>query len=170
VKIELDGSSRSKQGFVGVGNGLEFEVNWVRIAYGGELPFEDDSIDEVFSSHFLQRYSPFRRILNEICRVCKLDSKVEMHVPHWMNSMAMAEGQRFTFSEQQVRHLCVDFVDSGQWTTKKRLHLEKLERIKGEVFKECQGIFPHLTDDQILRFIPEACHEVRFFFRVVNHP
>lgn len=167
MKLELDG--RSKDGFTSIGTGFDIDCDWSVVASGGRIPLDDDSVDEVFGSHFLQRYTPFRGILNEICRVCKVGAKVELHTPHWLNSMSQAEGQRYTFTEQQVHHLTRDFIHNGQWTGKKRFSLSGFDRVAGPHFKEAQGIFPHLTDDQIMRFIPEACHELQFRFLVIEH-
>ncbi len=134
----------------------------------GILPFEDDSVDEVSSSHCLEHITNLRGILREIVRVCRTGAPVEIRVPHWLSSMAMCAGHRQTISAHQVRHWCDEFPRDWFGGLDKRLTLVSTELVPGPTFAEARGLFPQMSDDQIMRFVPDACHEYRFKFQVVR--
>lgn len=57
------------------------------------LPFEDNSVDEVHTSHFVEHLSAVERchLLNELYRVMKVGAKCTMIVPHWGSSRAYGD-------------------------------------------------------------------------------
>mgnify|MGYP002261178388 CR=1 FL=1 len=45
------------------------------------INFDNGSVDEIFTSHFLEHVKNPYFILDEIYRVCKADAKIEIRVP-----------------------------------------------------------------------------------------
>jgi hypothetical protein len=175
VLVELGGGRYPRgEGFVNVDHldhpSVDLHVDFERLGRDGHrLPFDDDSVDEVYSSHCLEHVWPYDGLLHEIARICKLGSPVEIRVPHWNQQMAMCNDHKHTVSPDQVRHWSETALDYWWGGCRKRLRLDKTEWIPSAYFAEAKSLFPHLTDEQVMRFIPSTCHENRFHFTVVEN-
>lgn len=178
MKIELGGGTRQRgEGWVNLdivpGPAVDHVVDFSKLVTAGldgpRLPFPDFSVDEVYSSHCLEHVDPYNGLLHEVVRVCRIGARVEIRVPHWLSSMAMAGGHRHTVSPKVVIGWCVEF--AAEWWTgcARRLSLVRTEYIPSAVFPEARKLFPHMTDEQVMRFVPDACHEIRYFFEVIKN-
>jgi SAM-dependent methyltransferase len=161
LRIELGGGSKCKAGFLNCdhtpGSDVELDIN-------NPLPFADDSVIEVYSSHCLEHIDNVFGVLREICRVCVVGAKVTIAVPHHGQEMAMCPDHRHVISEKMVDHF-KEFPEA-YWTGTKRLALlEKTFRPTAH-YAEAKRLFPHLNTIQIYRFIQNTCHDVTFVFRV----
>lgn len=58
-----------------------------------KLPFKDNSVDEVYTSHFIEHLDAVERchMLNEIHRVLKTGCKCTLIVPYWASSRAYGD-------------------------------------------------------------------------------
>lgn len=133
------------------------------------LPLGDDSVDELYSSHVLQGVKDQALFLHEIVRVCRPGAHVELRAVHWLSSMALCPGHLHTISPTQVRHWCNDFVREWWAGCKKRLRHLRTEFIAGEGFGEAKDLLGWFTDEQIMRLIPNSCHECRYHFDVIAY-
>lgn len=172
IRVELGGGEIPRPGFVNVDQigTADIQMDLQRVCDGHDhLPWNDDTVAEVYSSHCLEHLTRFKGLLWEICRICKLGAPVEIRVPHWNQSMACCDGHLHTFSETQVRHFVKDFVPAWWRGSSKRLELSKVEKIAGEQFMRAMRLFSRvgLAREDVLDLIPDACHEVRFFFQVI---
>jgi len=69
---------------------------------GGDiLPFKDNSVDYVYSKHFLEHLvqEETKHLLMELYRICKNKSLIDFIVPHYMNPVAYQLGHRQRISE-----------------------------------------------------------------------
>ena len=132
------------------------------------LPFLDDSVEEVYSSHCFEHVSNVYRLLQEICRICVPDALVIIKVPHFGQEMAMCPGHVHVISEQMIQHF--DEFPSQWWNGKKRLKLMKKQYVPTGHLAEAKRLFPKMSDEQIYRYIQNTCHEVVFRFRVRERP
>ena len=81
--------------------------------------------------------------------------------------MALCVGHVHTLSEDQVGHwseFADDWFGSG-----KRLSLVRTEYVPSRHFAEAKQLHPDWTDEQLYRFVPATCHEIRFHL-VVGAP
>lgn len=165
LRVELGGGAIPRAGFVNVD---QCESADVRLDLSRDpLPFGDDSVDEVYSSHCLEHVSPYRPLLHEIVRVCKVGAFVVIRVPSWLSSMAMCQGHAHTISENQVRHWTKDFISDWWGGCSKRLSLNHTSYSRGESFNEWRTIFPQITEEQVMRLCPGACHDITYTLQVV---
>lgn len=133
------------------------------------LPFDDDSVDEVYSSHTFEHLRYHQGLLHEIVRVCKIGARVEIRVPHPHSQMAMCAGHVQVLSEDGVAHWR-EFPEAW-WPGKRRwLSVPEVTYEPTKHFGEAKRLFPHLTAEQIYRFVAGTCHETRFVFRVEARP
>jgi Methyltransferase domain len=94
VKLDV-GCGKNKKGpeWVGI-DVLEFQGVDVVLDVGvRKLPYEDDSVDEIHSSHFLEHLGPMERIhfMNEAWRVMHKDSVMTLIVPAWSSCRAYGD-------------------------------------------------------------------------------
>lgn len=169
LRVELGGGRNPREGFINVDALDVTEVDEVVDLSRDRLPFADGSVGVLYSSHCLEHVEPYGLLLREIARVCRAGAAVEIRVPHWLSDMAHCAGHRHAVSPTQVRHWCKDFIADWWAGGKKRLDLLRTEQIPSASFADARAAFPHLTDEQVMRFIPDACHESRYHFTVVTY-
>ena len=88
IKLDLGCGKNKKEGFHGV-DSLEFEgVDTVLDLTQTPWPWEDDSVEEVHCSHFIEHLTWPERVkfFNELYRVMKKDAKAAIILPHWNSS------------------------------------------------------------------------------------
>ncbi len=168
-RIELGGGRTPREGFYNVDRRPLPEVQHCCDLESDPLPFADDSVEEVYSAHCLEHLRSHHHVLHEIVRVCRVGARVEIRVPYWLQSMSMCWDHACTISPAQVRHWATDFVQDWFGGCTKRLKLLRTEYVPGETFNEAKDLFSWLSDDQVMRLIPDACHEVRFYFEVATN-
>lgn len=93
MKLDIGCGTRKVEGFVGV-DAIEFEgVDVVHDMRVTPWPWEDDSVDEVLCSHFLEHLTGQERItfFNELYRVLKIGAKALMVTPDWSHASAYGD-------------------------------------------------------------------------------
>ncbi len=88
------------------------EINWINIDRNekvkpdlvvdfeeAKLPFESDTVDEIYCSHLLEHIHNFIALMEEMYRVCKPGAKVEIRAPHGLSESGIAD-------PTHVRFLC----------------------------------------------------------------
>jgi SAM-dependent methyltransferase len=180
VKIELGGGSKPRgDGFMNLDQlptaDLQIDLAAVGMRAGG-LPFADDSVSEVYSSHCLEHLPEFIGVLHELARVCRLGAPVEFRLPHWLHDCAMQGsasplfcGHYHSYGPQFWWRLTLEPGCEQYWPGKKRLQLAATYYIPENTIDEARQLFPQMTDEQIMRLIPGTSHEVRWHFAVVTN-
>lgn len=133
------------------------------------LPFEDESVGEVYSCHAFEHVRNLSNLLREIARVCKPGARFELRVPHPLSPMAMCAGHVHVIAPEQIDHWCRAHV-ADWWTgSPRRLAHLSTEQVPGGSFGEAKALHPSWTPDQVMRFVPGAAHEVKYVFEVIPH-
>jgi hypothetical protein len=85
IKIDLGCGSNKKEGYYGIDR-LNLEgVDYVADIEEGLDMIPDHSVDEYFTSHFLEHTENFVFVMKEIHRTLKIDGMVKIIVPHFSN-------------------------------------------------------------------------------------
>lgn len=93
LKLDLGCGPSKEVGFTGV-DVLPFDgVDVVTDLRKTPWPWEDKSVDQVFTSHFVEHLEGSERIdfFNELYRVMAPGGKAEVIVPHWSNACAYGD-------------------------------------------------------------------------------
>lgn len=93
IKIDLGCGPHKKEGFIGLDR-LKFDNVDIVTNLGVEpLPFENDTVDEVHASHFLEHLTVSERcqLMNELYRVMKSEARATIIVPHYSSSRAYGD-------------------------------------------------------------------------------
>lgn len=129
LKIDLGCGSCKKEGTVGVDILAQPGVDYVLNLQIEPLPFPDQSVDYVYSSHCLEHISDPTRVFAEISRVCADGAKLELWTPYaWENSAFIIDHKLF-FNEDHYLHMCVWFVDFWEKILKARWLLKEFTYI-----------------------------------------
>jgi hypothetical protein len=93
VKLDIGCGSKKQEGFHGVDQYAMEGVDTV-LNVGDEVwPWEDNSVDEIYASHFLEHLTAQQRIhfMNEAYRVMKDGAKATIITPHWASNRAYGD-------------------------------------------------------------------------------
>ena len=172
MKLELGGGRtphRKASGFLNVDVLDAPEVD-VRLDLDGPvvLPWADDEVAAVYSSHCLEHLTDYQPLLAELCRVCRVGATLEIRVPHWLHDCAGIVRHKSVVTERWVRRWPLYGYGVGHG---KRLELRAVHYESEEELEELRPFFGGklgMTDEQIKRFVPKACHEVKFTLEVIR--
>lgn len=119
MKLDLGCGHRKREGFVGVDSSPDCGADIVHDLTQMPWPFDDESVDEVHSSHFLEHLDGAERIafMDELYRVMKPGAKAQIITPYWTSVGAIqdpthkwppiAEQSYFYFNAEARRRLGV---------------------------------------------------------------
>ena len=94
LRIDLGCGPNKKEGFTGLDQyAFDGKVDHVLNLGRDPLPFEDGSVDEAFTSHFVEHLTAPERchVINELYRVMKPGAKCTLIVPHWGSCRAYGD-------------------------------------------------------------------------------
>lgn len=93
MKLDIGCGSKKREGFHGVDQYPMPGVDTVMKIGKDAWPFEDDSVEEAHSSHFIEHLTANERVhfYNELCRVLKKGAKATIIVPHWGSNRAYGD-------------------------------------------------------------------------------
>ncbi len=91
IRIDIGCGKNPAEGFDGL-DSLKFGQKYVHDVRKG-LPFKDNSVDEVRSSHFVEHLTGAERInfFNELYRVMKPGATATIITPHWAHECAYGD-------------------------------------------------------------------------------
>lgn len=85
IKIDIGCGNNKKKGFIGIDLATLKNVDIICNIEKEGLPFKSKSIDEIFSSHFLEHVENTSTVIKEMYRVLKPNGIAEIIVPHFSN-------------------------------------------------------------------------------------
>lgn len=93
IRLDIGCGPNKKADHVGIDQYAFPGVDHVLDASRERLPFEDGTVEEVWSSHFLEHLTPMGRchLANELYRVMKPGSRAIFIVPHWSSCRAYGD-------------------------------------------------------------------------------
>ena len=96
TKINLGGGNTKMEGYINI-DILNFkEVDIVHDLSKG-IPIEENSVDEIFSSHFLEHVEDMIFVMKEIYRVCKPGAIIKIKVPYFSSIGAFKDPTHKSF-------------------------------------------------------------------------
>jgi hypothetical protein len=93
MKLDLGCGKNKKEGFLGVDQYQMENVDVVLNIGEATWPWENDSVEEIHASHFLEHLTPVQRthFMNEAYRVMKEGAKCTIITPHWASNRAYGD-------------------------------------------------------------------------------
>jgi len=168
MKIEIGGGATPKgDGYVNIDILPCADIVFDLEDQSKKLPIENDSIEFVYSSHCLEHVRNAIGVLGEILRICKIGATVELRFPHWLHPMASCSGHVHVLSDRQVEIWCSQ-PDNFWKDSNKKFLLNHIHYQIDVAFHELRRHFSQLTDEQVAKYIPACCHEIRCYLTVVE--
>jgi predicted SAM-dependent methyltransferase len=98
TKLDLACGQRKREGFYGVDVAATDDADLVHDLSVFPWPFDDDSVEEVFSSHYVEHTYPVGgpndgliAFMNEVWRICKHEARVEIVHPYALSTRAFQD-------------------------------------------------------------------------------
>jgi len=166
MKLDIGCGNHKQPGYIGVDMFPGEDVDVVCDVEHKKLPFEDSTVEEVYTRHFLEHVDDFDFVLREIHRVCKDGAFVKIEVPHFTRSP-------YEWHKRHYRHNC--FIDYEVDAKDTLLGVPKLFKcvsrkliFNGFVpFEKFFNRHPQLYENSFLRSL-FPCASVYVAFRVVK--
>jgi SAM-dependent methyltransferase len=107
LKLDLGCGSCKKHKTIGIDIHPQPGVDYVLDLQVEPLPFPDQSVEYVHSSHFLEHIENPVKVFTEISRVCVEGAKLEFWTPYTWSNSAFIYGHQQFFNEDHYLHMCV---------------------------------------------------------------
>lgn len=93
IKLDIGCGKNKREGFTGVDQYAMEGVDVVHDVRITPWPWDDNSVDEVHCSHFLEHLTGKERVsfMNELYRVLKSGAKATIITPHWCSNRAYGD-------------------------------------------------------------------------------
>jgi SAM-dependent methyltransferase len=121
VRIDIGCGATTHPGFLGLdqldGPNVDRVLDLTRDRY----PFPDRSVDEVYSSHFLEHIDAPNHVFGEIARISKDGARIEFWTPYAFSDEAFLYGHLHFITDEMWLHFCVSHRDAhaemlgGRW-------------------------------------------------------
>ena len=109
LQIELGCGQNKRAGFIGIDKQRFPDVDVVMDLNTERLPFDDDSVDYVYTSHAFEHIQNYHFVLQEIFRVCQDMATVEIWTPYGKSNDAFLFGHDMFFTETHFKHICYEY-------------------------------------------------------------
>jgi SAM-dependent methyltransferase len=125
VKIDLGCGNARREGYIGLDYVEGEQVDHVLDLTKEPYPFDDRSVDAVFSAHFLEHIEEPNHVFSEIGRICKDGAAIEFWTPYAFSNEAFVYGHTHFLTEEDWLHFCVSHRDlfmgmlGGRWQLRK---------------------------------------------------
>jgi cephalosporin hydroxylase len=144
VKIDIGCGQNKREGFIGIDVALGPQVDYVLDIERDQLPFEDNSVDYVFSNHTFEHITSPQNILREIVRVCRHNALVEIWTPYLKSNDAFLLGHFSFYNESIWKHICYEYDGFYFGDALGRFELQKYHYV----------LFPNILDTLSQMHIP----------------
>lgn len=109
MKIDIGCGPNKRAGYIGIDIAPAPGVDHVIDVERERLPFEDGSVDYVFSNHAFEHIHSPQNILREIVRVCRHGATVEIWTPYLKSNDAFVLGHFQFYNETIWKHICFEY-------------------------------------------------------------
>lgn len=112
-RLDLGCGQKCRPGFIGL-DSREYGQALLWDAREG-LPFPDNSIEEIWSSHFIEHLTDAEivDVFQEMLRICKPTARVELHCPHETTLEAYYHNHLSYWSVTRIKGMVMGFKGSA---------------------------------------------------------
>ncbi|MEX1006987.1 MAG: methyltransferase domain-containing protein [Acidimicrobiia bacterium] len=133
LRVDLGCGNVKRDGFVGIDQFAGPRVDYVLDLTTDVYPFPDESVDEVFSAHFLEHIESPDHVFSEISRICRDGARIEFWTPYAFTNEAFLYGHLHGITEAMWNHIGVAHRDEYIPMLKGRWQLERFVYVVDEV-------------------------------------
>ncbi len=134
IKIDIGCGGNKRKGFIGVD--LDEKTNPDIVASALNLPFDNNSVDEVFSAHLVEHFDPqeAQQFFDEIYRVLKKGGGAGVKVDKdWSKRILMAKDptHKYRYKEKELLSMVNKF---SQKEVKDKIYFFKIYQPRRKIF------------------------------------
>lgn len=143
LKIDLGCGSCKKADCIGLDSVAAPGVDYVLDLTKERFPFDDNSVEYVFSSHFFEHIPEPNNVFSELGRVCRDGAQFEFWTPYTFTEEGFFYGHVAHFSEKLWLQFCYYHRDAfipllhGRWLLKSIIYVvpqETVQTLQGQSF------------------------------------
>lgn len=157
VKIDIGCGGKKRAGFIGLDYIYAPGVDHVLDLTKDTFPFEKDSVDYVYSSHFLEHITVPNHVFQEIGRICREGARIEFWTPYAFSNEAFVYGHTTFLTEEPWMHFCVHHRDAHLQLLGGRWLLKNINFV----------VLPHVEDELLAKKF-SVDFAIRYFKNVVS--
>lgn len=101
VKVELGSGRYPKDGYISIDLHEEVSPDYVLNLETDDLPFENNSVDEVFSSQVFEHLTSHDNVMKEAHRILKAEGELIIEVPYWSSEGAFRDPTHVRFFSEK---------------------------------------------------------------------
>jgi len=135
TKLNVGCGQKKKEGYIGIDKN-DYRQEYVRDIEKYCLPFNDNSVDEIFCEHTLEHLDNPMFVINEFWRILKPEGKAIIIVPHKDNLKAYALRHKRYYNEYTFKALETDAVQ------KKWKIISQVVNDRPDIYCELQPLKP----------------------------
>lgn len=134
IKIDIGCGANKAKGFIGVD--FDPSTNPDIVASALDLPFENDSVDEVYSAHLGEHFDPaeLQKFFDEIYRVLKKGNKATIKIDKdWSKKRLMAKDptHKYRYKTKEVLKMVEKF---SQKKVEDKIYFFKITQPRRKIF------------------------------------
>ena len=132
IKLDIGCGDYKKEGYIGIDRFSRPGVDLVIELETQQLPYENNTVDEIYCSHLIEHLSDPIKLIEEFNRVLKIGGKLTLIVPHYTNPYACSIAHKTYWSlmsiDQEIldyytdtefillsKQICVSFILDENW-------------------------------------------------------
>lgn len=156
--IDLGCGGLKKEGCLGVDIINHPSIDYIVDLSKDTIPLPDDSVEYVYSSHFLEHIDSPEHILKELSRVCCDGAKIEIWTPYLSHDTAFYFSHKQQLSEDLWKQFCLSYggIAGVRWQLERIRYIMDIEVLCD---MEDQGI----SVDFALQYYKNTAHEFCVF-------
>lgn len=139
IKLDIGCGEKIEKWFVGLD---KRNIPWVEYIVNVDkemLPFTDESVDEIYSAHFLEHVSDVETVFLEFIRILKVWGKMQIKVPFYSSPIAFEPSHKAFFNPFSFNF----FVDGASTFKTAPTYLKYISKpkIKFNYFRDWRDLF-----------------------------
>lgn len=136
IKIDIGCGNNKMEGFTGID--LDEKTNPDIVASALDLPFADNSVDEVYSAHLVEHFNPqeAQQFFNEVYRVLKKSCRAAMKIDKdWSEKRLMKKDptHKYRYKEKEILEMLNKFSEKK---VKDKIYFFKIYQPRRKIFVE----------------------------------
>jgi len=134
IKIDIGCGLNKKEGFIGIDLNSETHPDIVASAF--DLPFENEGVDEIYSSHLVEHFSPdeAKLFFDEIYRVLKKGCPADLKIDKdWSKKRLFKKDptHKYRYTEKEIFDMVKNF---SQKKVKDKIYFFKIYQPRRKIF------------------------------------
>ena len=166
IRIDVGAGGACKEGFVGVDQkAYSPSTKYIVDLNKNKLPFEDGTVDEIYSSHTLEHLNDPMEMVKEFYRVLKPGAKCTIKVPYGMSPLSKKPNHKNYWNMHCIDYFNGEYIeDYPKWATVKFGH----NWVQGGIYKPLEIIFDFIIAKSPMTYEKRFAYLFPFFELVIE--